>query len=402
MGNSFEAVKITDDVYWVGAIDWAIRDFHGYHTGRGSTYNAYLILADKVTLMDTVKSPFFEEMMGRIRSVIDPAKIDYLISNHSEMDHSGSIRQTIATIQPEQVFASPMGAKALVEHFHLSQEITPVKDGETLSLGNRTLTFLETRMLHWPDSMVSYLAEEQLLFSQDGFGMHLATSERFADEIPSDILEFEGAKYYANILLPYSALVLKLAKRIEELGLRFSIIAPDHGPIWRKNPEKIIGLYVRWAEQKPGNRAVVAFDSMWGSTELMARSVADGLAGEGTKTKVLNLRASHRSDLPTEVLGAGALLVGSPTLNNGIFPTLADNLCYLKGLKPQNLIGGAFGSYGWSGESVKQLEALLKEMGVDVACDGLRIKYVPDQKALAQSREWGAAVARQLKGRLGI
>lgn len=400
MSHSFEAVKITDDVYWVGAIDWAIRDFHGYHTGRGSTYNAYLIISDKVTLVDTVKAHFFEEMMARIRSVIDPEKIDYLVSNHSEMDHTGCLPEALAAIKPEKVFASTMGAKALVEHFHLDRQIVAVKDGETLSLGNRTLTFLETRMLHWPDSMVSYLVEEQMLFSQDGFGMHLATSERFADEIVPEIMEFEGAKYFANILLPYSALILKLAKRITDLGLQFSIIAPDHGPIWRKDPEKIINYYVQWAEQRPGNKAVVAFDSMWGSTEMMARSVADGLAGEGVKTKVLNLRGSHRSDLPTEVLGASALLMGSPTLNNGIFPTLADNLCYLKGLKPKNLIGAAFGSYGWSGESVKLLEEMLKETGVEIVHEGLRVKYVPDETTLAQCRELGANIGRQVRSRL--
>jgi len=394
-------VKVTDDVYWVGAIDWSIRDFHGYFTGRGSTYNAYLIMADKITLVDTVKAPFKDELFSRIASVVALEKIDYILSNHSEMDHSGSLPEAIAAISPEKVFASTMGVKALSEHFQIDRDILPLKDGDTLSLGNRTLTFLETRMLHWPDSMVSYLVEEQLLFSQDGFGMHLASSQRFADEIAPEVIEFEGAKYYANILLPYSPLVTKLLARVGELGLRFKIIAPDHGPIWRKDLDRIIGYYASWAQQKPGNKAVVLYDTMWGSTEKMAFAIAEGLTSEGTDAKVLNLRRDHRSEVPTEILGAGALLVGSPTLNNGLLPTISDSLTYLKGLRPKNLIGAAFGSYGWSGESVKQLEGILKEMDVDIVSEAVRSKYVPTGEVLEASRALGVSVAKCLKARVG-
>ncbi|NQT53440.1 FprA family A-type flavoprotein [bacterium] len=396
MAHAFDAVKITDDVYWVGAIDWAIRDFHGYATGRGSTYNAYLILADKVTLIDTVKAPFFGEMLARIASVIDPQKIDYIVSNHTEMDHSGALPNTIQVVKPEKVFASVMGAKGLPQHFGKGLDLTPVKDGETLSLGNRTLAFLETRMLHWPDSMFSYLQEESLLFSQDAFGMHLASTERFADQIARDVLDYEAGKYYANILMPLSKFVARLLERVGGLGLQPAIVAPDHGPVWRKDIGHIVEAYGRWARQEPTRKVVVSYDTMWQSTGLMARTIAQGVADVGAEVKVMPLRAAHRSDVATELLEAGALIVGSPTINNGLFPTVADLLCYLKGLKPANLVGAAFGSYGWSGEAFKEVARVLEDMNVEPVGEPLGVRYVPDDAALEQCRALGAAVAERV------
>jgi flavorubredoxin len=396
MDNPFKAVKVSEHVYWVGAIDWGIRDFHGYLTDRGTTYNAFLVMADKITLIDTVKPPFLKELLGRISSVVDPKQIDYVISNHAEMDHSGSLVDVLKAVEPEKVFASTMGVKALKEHFHLDHDIVAVKDGESLSLGNLTLTFLETRMLHWPDNMFSYLAEEKLLFSQDAFGMHLATSERFADEIDESILEWEGAKYYANILLPMSALVTKLLKKVGELGIEIDIIACDHGPIWREDLGKILGWYGNWAEQKPTMKAVVAFDTMWFSTAKMAEAIAEGLMAGGAQPKLMPLKSNHRSNIATEILDAGALLVGSPTLNNNMYPTVADLLTYLKGLKPKNLVATAFGSYGWSGEAVGQVREILEGMKIELV-DGMRVKFVPDGDALSQCYDLGVKVAERLK-----
>ena len=400
MDEIFQAVKVSDHVHWVGAIDWAVRDFHGYLTSRGTTYNAYLITGDKAILVDTVRAPFMQEMLSRIASVIDPGKIDYIISNHSEMDHTGCLPEVIKTVKPEKVFASAMGVKTLGEHFHhLEQEITAVKDGERLSLGNTNLSFIETRMIHWPDSMFTYLAEDKLLFSQDGFGMHLASSVRFADEIDKDILEWEAAKYFANILLPFSALILKLLDRVKQLGLPINLIAPDHGPIWRREEDIdwIVEHYYNWALQKPARKGVVVYDTMWQSTAAMARAIAEGIAGCGVETKVLPLRANHRSDVATEILDAGALLVGSPTINNNMFPTVADAMTYIKGLKPQNLIGAAFGSYGWAGEAVGQLTDILKGMKVNLVSEGLKVKYVPDENALAQCYALGKLMGDKLR-----
>ncbi len=400
MNNTFKAVQVTEDVWWVGAIDWNIRDFHGYRPGRGRTYNAYLVLADKITLIDTVKAPFREEMMERIASVVDPGKIEYIVSNHSEMDHSGSLPQVIAAVNPKKVFASVVGAKTLAELFPNPGEITPVKDGETFSLGNRTLTFLETRMLHWPDSMFTYLNEEQLLFSQDAFGMHYASLERFADGCDPAVLAYEAATYYANILLPYSPQVLKLIEKVKSAKLSFKIIAPDHGPIWRKETDGILGRYARWAAQKPEGRAVVVYATMWHSTERMARAVSEGLAAGGLRVKVMSMDEVHRSDVMYELLCAGAVAVGSPTLNNHMLPNMADILTYMRGLKPRNMIAAAFGSYGWSGEAVREIEEVLTEMKLEKTGEGIRVKNVPDAEALSRCYDLGKDMAGQALSRL--
>jgi flavorubredoxin len=396
MKNIYSAIKVTDNVYWVGAIDWTIRDFHGYTTPHGSTYNAYLVMADDITLIDTVRAPFKDEMLARIKSVVDPSKIKYIISNHSEMDHSGCLPEIIDLIKPKKVVASTIGVKTLKELFHDRHEIIPVKDGETLSLGNMELTFMETRMIHWPDSMFTYLAKDQLLFSQDAFGMHLATLERFDDEIPAATLEFEAATYYANIVLPYSPIVLKALDKVTASGWKIKVIAPDHGPIWRKDIGRIIELYRKWASQKPMAKAVVVYATMWHSTEKMASAISESLAQAGVKVKLLSMNESHRSEVVYEVLDAGALIVGSSTLNNNILPQMADVMTYLKGLKPANLIGAAFGSYGWSGESVRDLEAILREMKVEIAAPSISVKNVPDDGALEKCSELGKTIAAQL------
>jgi flavorubredoxin len=396
MADMFRAVKVSDHVYWVGAVDWTIRDFHGYTTKRGSTYNAYLIVADKITLVDTVKAPFMGELLARVATVVDPKRIDYIISNHSEMDHTGCLPQVIREVQPEKVFASVMGAKALKDHFRIDRDIVPLRDGQDLSLGSLNLSFMETRMLHWPDSMFSYLKEDQLLFSQDAFGMHLATSERFADEIDRSILDYEAATYYANILLPYSPLVIKLLDRVGKSGIPIAAIAPDHGPIWRTNLDRILSHYRTWAQQRPTNKAVVLYHTMWHSTEIMARAIEEGLRTGATQIKVMSMGAFHRSDAAYEILDAGALIAGSSTLNNNMLPSMADVLTYLKGLRPKNLMGAAFGSYGWSGEAPDHINSLLTEMGVDLVSVPRKAKYVPDDEVLQSCYELGKAVALKL------
>jgi len=397
MTSAFRAVQISDHVYWVGAIDWGIREFHGYSTSRGSTYNAFLVMAEKITLIDTVKAPFEEELISRIASVVDPQKIDYIVSNHSEMDHTGCLPSVLNRVNPEKVFASAMGVKALAEHFRLDREITVVNEGEPLSLGNMDLAFVETRMLHWPDSMMSYLAEDQVLFSQDAFGMHLASSGRFADKIDGAILREEAAKYYANILLPYSPLVAKLLEKVQTLNIPISVLAPDHGPLWRQDFERLPAWYGEWAAQKPTEKAVIVFDTMWKSTEKIARALEEGLTAGGVDARVMPLDSCHRSDVVAEVLDAGALLVGSSTLNNNMLPRVADLLTYLTGLKPQNLIGTAFGSFGWSGEAVGLVADRMQAMKVRQVGEPVKVKYVPDPAALEQCRTLGEEMAGELK-----
>jgi len=399
MTQSLRAVRVSDRVYWVGAIDWGVRDFHGYLTGRGTTYNAYLVMATKVALIDTVRAPFTPELLQRIGSVTDPEKIDYVICNHAEMDHSGALPAVIAAVKPERVFASGRGVEALGRHFHLDHEITGVKDGESLSLGDATLTFVETPMLHWPDNMVTYLADEHVLFSNDAFGMHLATSERFADEIDEAILKAEAGRYFANILMPLAAVVSKGLEKVGKLGLAIDIIAPSHGPIRRRAQDisGILRLYSTWAAGQRRRKAVVVYDTMWHSTDMMAQAVGDGLAAGGASVRVMPLKSCHRSDVAAEVLDAGALVVGTAELNRGMLPAVADALSYLKGLKPRGLIGAAFGSYGWSGGAVQEVEAALRQMKVELAGESVRVKYVPDAQDLAQCAALGAQVAEKLK-----
>jgi flavorubredoxin len=358
-------------------------------------------MAEKITLIDTVKSPFCGELLGRIASVVDPAKISYIVSNHAEMDHSGGLAAVIAAVKPEKVFASQLGAKALVEHFQLPQPITPVKDGEVLDLGNLKIAFAETRMVHWPDSMVSWLPGDEVLFSQDGFGMHLASSERFADQLDTSVMEYEGGRYFANILLPFAPLVAKVIARLPTLGIAPKTIAPDHGPIWRQDLGRILGWYGAWTLQQKRRKALVVYDTMWHSTTQMAHAIAAGLEAGGASVKLMSLKANHRSDILHEVLDAGALLVGSPTLNNNIYPSLADFLTYLKGLRPQHLIGAAFGSYGWSGEAVGQIREYLEAMKVELVHEGLRQRFVPDAKCLDECVALGKTSAEKLIARVG-
>jgi len=394
-------VEIKKDIHWVGAVDWNIRDFHGYSTPKGTTYNSYLVLDDKVALFDTVKKPFKNALMHNIRSLIEPRKVDYLIVNHVEMDHSGCVPEIIEELQPEKVVCSAMGKKALLEHYH--REDWPyevVASGQTISLGKKNVQFLETRMIHWPDSMMSYLPEDRLLISSDGFGQHWATSQRFDDELDSHELLKHAAKYYANILLLYSPLIQKLLASVQQLGLEIDMIAPDHGLIWRAEPTRIVEAYDLWSRQQSKAKALIIYDTMWNSTEKMAYAIGDGLSREGVNFQIFNLKYAHRSDVMTEVLDAKALIFGSSTLNNGMMPTMADMLTYMKGLKPADKIGAAFGSYGWSGEAVKLISGVMEEMKIELVDPGLRVKFAPSHDDLKKCVDLGREIGLAVKAKI--
>jgi len=391
-------IEVLKDIYWVGAVDWNIRDFHGYSVDKGSSYNAFLAIDDKVTLFDTVKKGFKNDLIGNIRQIIDPAEIDYLIVNHVEMDHSGLIAEIADLVQPEKIICSEMGKKNLLAHFHQQEwPYEAVKTGDTISLGKRSVQFIETRMLHWPDSMFSYIPEDRLLISSDAFGQHLASSERFDDEVDLSMLLGHAAKYYANIILPYSALVQKLLAQVREIGLKIDMIAPDHGLIWRKNPQKILEHYDMWSQQKSKVKALVIYDTMWHSTEMMAKAIVEGLVEQGVSAQLFDLSSTHRSDIITEVLDAGALIIGSSTLNNGMLPHMADLLHYMKGLRPAKKIGAAFGSYGWSGEAVKLITTAMEEMKFEILDPGIKVQYVPQDDDLKKCADLGRKIAQTLK-----
>jgi len=388
-----KAHEIKDGVYWVGAVDWNLRNFHGYDTPRGSSYNAYLVVAEKVALIDTVKAPFADDMLSRIASVIDPARIDYLVCNHVEMDHSGAIPRLLAAAPQATVVACAAGEKGLREHYHRDFPCRLVKSGDRLELGGKTLSFVTTPMVHWPDNMVSYLAEDGLLFSNDAFGQHYASSERFDDELPLQLVLEEAQKYYGNIVLSYQVMVGKAMASVA--GLNIDIIAPSHGIVWRSHVPVILEHYGRWTSNQTEPRALIIYDTMWGSTEKLARTIGDAFENCGIPSRYFNLQHTHISHVMTEVVAARYICVGSPTMNNSLLPSVAAFLTYLKALSPKKRVGLAFGSYGWSGQSVDQVGEYLRDSGFEMM-EPVRTKYIPDEETLSKVR---AEVERMLEGK---
>lgn len=396
-------IEIKKDIFWVGCVDWNELNFHGYSIARhGTTYNAYLVKDEKITLFDTVKAEFREEFLEMLSQVVNIEDIDYIVANHLEPDHGGLLADLVELAKPEKVFCSPMGKRAIDAHFH--QENWPIetkKTGDKISLGKRTVEFVETRMLHWPDSMLSYIPEDKLLITNDAFGQNVASTERYANEMDRNFLKRRMTEYYANIVVPYSPVVEKTLKGVEELDLDVDMIAPDHGVIFRGKEDVAFAMnsYAEFASQKPKNRAVVVYDTMWHSTEKMAKAIVTGLVDEGVSVRLMHLKSYHHSEVMTEVFNAGAVIVGSPTHNNGILPLVADMLTYMKGLRPQNKIGAAFGSFGWSGECVKAITGWLEDMSFEIV-DPVKTKHVPDATALEQCVELGRAVGKALKAKI--
>lgn len=395
MTEKVEPLALARGVYWVGVIDWNLRDFHGYVTPKGTTYNAYLIVDEKITLVDTVKAEFSAEMLKRISQIIDPAKIDYVIVNHVEMDHSGSLPAIMNTAPDATIYCSNKGRDGLHLHYKADGcedwDFEVVKTGSELSLGSKTLMFIEATMLHWPDSMHTYIKEDKILLSNDAFGQHIATSKPFDDEV-GDVMA-EAAEYYANILMPFGRIILKYIETVTELGIDINMIAPGHGIIWRQDPAKIIEAYGRWARGETTKKVLIIYDTMWGSTHTMAKSILDGIKAAGVEVKLINIRKIDLSGIITEVLEAPVIIVGSPTLNNGIFPSVSEFLTHLKGLRPKGKQAVAFGSYGWGGGAVKAVEKELEMAGFELIEPGLQIRYRPDEEGIAACRQLGERIA---------
>ncbi len=389
--------QIAQNIYWVGVVDWNIRDFHGYVTSRGSTYNAYLILDDKIALVDTVKHMFSDELVKNVKEIVDPEKIDYIIVNHVEMDHSSSLPIMAKLAKNATIIASERGKEAIIEHYGSDFNIKTVKSGDEIKLGSRTLKFLDATMLHWPDSMFTYIVEDKILMPNDAFGQHLASAERFDDEVDEHVLMEEAATYYANILMLLGPLITKKIQEVVAAGLVCCMIAPSHGIIWRKDPSKIIQAYADWAAGKTKKKIVIVYDTMWGSTDKMARAIAHGASHEGVEVKMCKLRASDNTEAMTEILDAKAVIVGSPTLNNGVFPTLGSFITYATGLKPKDKLWSFFGSYGWGGGAVRALIETAKKAGFNVREPGLEVKYVPDEADLQKCFEFGKQIAVEVK-----
>lgn len=377
------AIEISPKVWWVGGIDWNERLFHGYTTERGITYNAYLIMDEKITLIDTCKATFADELVQRISQVVDPAKIDVVITNHVEMDHSGSL-PVIHKIAPNAEIYASAGAGVNELRAHFGIEATPVKTGDTLCIGERTLSFVTTPMVHWPDNMVTYSDVDKILFSNDAFGQHFATTKRFDDE--NDMCEVmkQAKKYYANIVWPYGMQAGRALAAVK--GLELKMVAPSHGCIWRSHIDEIIAKYEEWTTYQTQEKAVVVFDSMWHSTESMAREICDAFIAEGISAQLIDVKSTHISDIMLYMCDAKYVAVGSPTLNSNMLPTVASFLTYMRGLSPKNeqRIGLAFGSYGWAPLGPKQVYAELENAKFQLPVPVVAQQWVPSEENLAE------------------
>jgi len=388
--------ELAKGVFWIGCVDWGLRHFHGHElsTHRGSSYNSYLITGEKTVLVDTVHEPFVAEWLQSIRSVVDPSKIDIVVANHAEPDHSAGLPALLRLSPKAQVIVSKRGTESIPGHYHEAWNLTPVSGGQRIAVGSEELLFIEAPMLHWPDSMFTYLAGSRILMPNDAFGQHYATDARFNDQVCQEELFEEALKYFVNILTPFSTQVTRKIEELLALNLPIAMIAPSHGVIWRKEPVQIVRKYQEWAAQKPERRAVILYDTMWQATRRMAEAIGDGLAAGGVPFKLLHMAVTDRSDALVEVFRSRAILVGSPTVNMGLLPSIMPILEDLRGLKFKNKVGAAFGSYGWSGEGVRLIQEHFERCRIPLAAPHALAKWQPTAEDLGKCRELGRTVAK--------
>ena len=392
-------IEIKDNIYYVGVIDWNLRNFHGYSTHRASSYNSYLIIDDKIALIDMVKGPFAEEQLKNIKEIIDPKKIDYFICNHLEGDHSQSLPMMKELVPKAQIVTSERGKKGFLRTYKKDWDIKAVQEGDTIALGKRTLTFVPVPMVHWPDSMVTYCTPDNILFSNDAFGQHIARSKIFDDENDLAKVLDEAKKYYANIVMHLSTIIKKVLEKVtQELKLDIKMICPSHGVIWRSHIDKILEKYIYWSSRQTEEKALIIYDTMWKSTEKISFAILEGIRQEGVEVKIYNLTNTDNSDIIKEVLDSRGLLIGTPTLNNGMFPTVGGFLTYLKGLKPPAKVAGAFGSYGWSPKGGQEaVIEELKEARIPEILEPIKYQFIPDPEEFEKCIEYGREFAKKLK-----
>jgi anaerobic nitric oxide reductase flavorubredoxin len=397
-------VEVAPNVYWVGAVDWNVRNFHGYtyQTHRGTSFNSYLIVDDHITLVDTVMQGFGEQMFRRIAEVVDPSRIEYVIANHGEPDHSGCIAEVMRRAPNATLFHSKRGSQTIGKYQPDGWPERIVGSGDTLSLGHKTLAFLEAPMLHWPDTMFTYVPEDRLLMPNDAFGQHLASATRFADEVEPAILWEEARNYFANILTPFSPLIIKKVEEVVKMGLQIDTIAPSHGVVWRKNPMQIIQKYVEWSSgDKQQARVVVVYETMWGATEEMARAIVEGLSQAGVVGQLLPVPQTDHTTVIGELLDSKGILIGSACHNRRPLLHISSIMEDVMGLKPVKKLGAAFGSYGWSSGAVQILEKGLQESGIEVAQPALATTWRPSPDDWNQAVAFGKAFGDKVKASVG-
>lgn len=392
--------KINDRVTWVGKIDWDLKKFHGeeYSTHRGSSYNSYLIQDEKTVLIDTVWAPYDEEYVTNLKKVIDLNKIDYIIANHAEVDHSGSLPEIMKEIPNTPIYCTANGVKSLKGHYHQDWNFVVVKTGDVLDLGAGKLIFIEAPMLHWPDSMFEYYTKDEILFSNDAFGQHYASEFMYNDLVDQGELFQEAIKYYANILTPFSPLVTKKITEVLGFNVPVGMICPSHGIIWRDNPVQIVQKYLEWADSYQEHQVTIIYDTMWEATRKMADAIAQGVkeVDPTLNIKLFNVSKIDKNDVISEVFKAKLIIAGSSTINKGILSAMASTIEIMKGLKFKNKKAAGFGSYGWSGESPKHMTQELEACGFEILEEGLGVLWKPDEAALEVCREYGRKLAAKL------
>lgn len=386
--------KLNESISWVGHVDWTIRDFHGYNTSRGSTYNAYLIQDESPTLVDTVKAAFAPELIRKLSALGELSSIRYLVCNHAEPDHSGSLPRLVQACPHAEVVCNEKCRTALGLHYDTAHwKFRIVKDGETLRIGKRTLQFIDTPMVHWPESMFTYVPEDRLLFSMDAFGQHVASSFRFDDQNDLDMVLEEAKTYYANIVMLYAQPIRRTLERAASLPI--DMVAPSHGVIWRTHFGKILAAYKDWVLGRSKPKVLIVYDTMWQSTERLAQTILEGAQESNVDARVLNARTSSLTEIATESLDAAVFAFGSPTLNQTLMPQMAAVLSYLKGLKPSGKSGFAFGSYGWAKGAATEIELSLKSMNFEMLRPALTCQFKPGPDTLEEAREAGRMMARK-------
>mgnify|MGYP001399061413 CR=1 FL=1 len=391
-------IEIKKNIYWVGVRDWALRKFHGEElsTHRGSSYNSYLIKDKKTVLVDTAWDHFKEQYVETLEKEVGLNNIDLIVVNHSEIDHSGSLEYLLEKIPDTPIYCTKNGMDILKRHYNKDWNFNIVKTGDTINIGEYDLVFVEMQMLHWPDSMLTYVKGANLVLSNDAFGQHFAARSLFNDEVDECELYQEAIKYYANILTPFSALVKKKIEQIRSMNLPIDMIAPSHGVIWRKDPMQIIDKYYEWSSGYNDGTALIIYDTMWNGTKMMAEAIAQGFANKNVKFKIFNTAVTDKSDLITEIFKASAVVAGCPTVNNVLLSSMAAILNEIKGLKFKNKVGGAFGCYGWSGESPAIINNILKEAGFKVEVEPVKFRYRPTKDELEQCVKFGETLAEKL------
>lgn len=393
-------ITIKNQITWVGKIDWELRKFHGeeYSTHRGSSYNSYLVRDEKTVLIDTVWKPFAHEFIENLKKEIDLTKIDFIIASHAESDHSGALPELMRLIPDTPIYCTANAVKSLKGHYHQDWNFKTVKNGDRLNIGSKEFIFIEAPMLHWPDSMFSYLTGDNVLFSNDAFGQHYATEHLFNDLVDQAELFQECLKYYANILTPFSALVDRKIKEVVGFGLPVDMICTSHGVIWRDNPLQIVTKYAEWAANYRENQVTIIYDTMWDGTRKMAEAIARGIlqADPDVTVKLYNAARTDKNDIITEVFKSKAILVGSPTINRGILSAIAGILEEIRGLGFKDKKAAAFGAYGWSGESVAMITERLREGGFTLVTDGVKELWNPDEVGLVNCVSFGRDFGQQV------